>query len=229
MRDLNGARLADGDFSQWLEGERLHARTKYVFNQGHEIEETGVFRQRPQLVEEQWSWRELRAGKVYRQFGVDLRTGRATAEKWEKGKLQRWSSDLKLEAGRSFAGFGFTLAIKELRQRLINGETIRLEAVGFTPKPRTVWVTLSYGGLDQMPMAGRGFQGDCFIIHPNIPKVARLFVKVPDTRIWLVNPPPAGFLRWEGQLMEPSDPVVRVDLLPGESSGPAQPVPSTAK
>jgi hypothetical protein len=224
MLDLNGAKLADGDFSQWLEGDRLHARTIYVFDQGHQIEESGVFLQKPQLLEQQWSWRELRAGKVYRQFEVDLRSGRATAEKWEKGKLQRWSSDLKVEAGRSFAGFGFTLAIKALRQRLISGEHIRLQAIGFTPKPRPVWVTLSYAGLSQMRMSGRTIRGDCFLIHPEIPKVAKLFIKVPDTRIWLVSPPPAGFLRWEGQIMEPTDPVVRVDLFSGESSGPAEPV-----
>ena len=224
MRNLNGTKLADGDFSQWLEGDRLHARTTYRFGPGHEIEETGVFQEKPQLVEELWSWRELRDGKVYRRFEADLQTGRASSETWEKGKLRRSSTELKLERGRSFAGFGFTLAIKELRRRLINGESIQLQAIGFTPKPRTVSVTLSYAGLDQMSMSGQTLRGDCFIIHPNVPKVARLFINVPDTRIWLVNPPPAGFLRWEGQIMEPSDPVVRVDLLPGEPSSPAQPV-----
>jgi len=33
--------------------------------------------------------------------------------------------------------------------------------------------------------------------------------------------PPAGFLRWEGPLALPDDPMVRVDLLPGGQSGPA--------
>ncbi len=75
-----------------------------------------------------------------------------------------------------------------------------------------------------MAMGGRILRGDRFMIHPEIPKLAKLLVKVPDTRIWLINPPPVGFLRWEGPLAEPSDPVVRVDLLPGEPSGPAEPV-----
>jgi hypothetical protein len=39
--------------------------------------------------------------------------------------------------------------------------------------------------------------------------------------IWLTHEPPAAFLRWEGPLVEPDDPVVRVDLLPGGTSEPA--------
>ena len=36
------------------------------------------------------------------------------------------------------------------------------------------------------------------------------------------NPAPAGFLRWEGPIVLPTDPIVRVDLLSGEKSGPAE-------
>ena len=54
-----------------------------------------------------------------------------------------------------------------------------------------------------MKMSGRLLKGDRFVIHPKIPAIAKLFVKVPDTRIWLTNPPPAGFLRWEGPSLNP--------------------------
>ena len=36
-----------------------------------------------------------------------------------------------------------------------------------------------------------------------------------DTQIWLASTMPAGFLRTEGPLVEPSDPIIRIDLLPG--------------
>jgi hypothetical protein len=71
-------------------------------------------------------------------------------------------------------------------------------------------------------MAGRTPKGDRFIIHPEIPLIAKLFVNVPDTKIWLTNPAPAGFLRWEGPTVLPTDPLMRVDLLSGPRSGPAQ-------
>lgn len=226
LRELDGKKLADGEFTQWLENERLHVRINYELGATHHIEEKAVFRQKPQLVQEEWSWRELRDGKVYRQFEVAFGSGRATAEKWYEKKLRRWSEDVKVEPGRTFAGFGFTLAIKSLRERLIKGEKVELKAIGFTPKPRVVAVVISHGGLDQMSMSGRILRGDRFVIHPKVPWIAKPFVDVPDTRIWLINPPPVSFLRFEGPLAEASDPVIRVDLLPGNESGPAKPFSS---
>jgi hypothetical protein len=229
LRDSAGQKLADGDFAQWIEGERLHVKIRYDFDRGRRIEENAVFRQRPQLVQEEWSFREDRDGQLYRHFEVDFRSGTASARKREENELEEWTEKIEVEAGRSFAGFGFTLAIKALRTRLVDGETIELQAIGFTPKPRIVSVELSHGGVDQIRMGGRMLRGDRFIIHPNVPWFARLFVKVPDTHIWLTTPPPAGFLRWEGPLAEPSDSTIRVDLLPGGPSGPAKPQKTTQR
>jgi hypothetical protein len=75
-----------------------------------------------------------------------------------------------------------------------------------------------------MKMSGRLLRGDNFVIHPEIPAIARLFIHVPDTHIWLTNPPPAGFLRWEGPIVLPTDPIMRVDLVSDSVSGSAQPV-----
>ena len=65
---------------------------------------------------------------------VAFGSGRATAEKWYEKKLRRWSDDVKVEPGQTFAGFGFTLAIKSLRDRLIKGEKVELKAIGFTDR-----------------------------------------------------------------------------------------------
>jgi hypothetical protein len=84
-------------------------------------------------------------------------------------------------------------------------------------------VKISHGGLDRIRMAGRLLKGDRFIVHPEVPAIAKLFVNVPDTKIWLTNPAPAGFLRWEGPIALPNDPLIRVDLLSGTKSGAAEP------
>ena len=215
LRDLKGARLADGEFVQWTAGGRLHVVITYVFERGRRIAERVVVRQRPELVQETWSWQEERAGRLYRRFAVDFRSGRATAEAPDdEGDLERWNETLEgVSDGRTFGGFGFTLAVKALHRRLIRGEVVTLQAVGFAPRPRTVAVELSHGGRDRIRMAGRTIAGDRFIVHPKLPFLARLFVQVPDATIWLTTPP-AGFLRWEGALAQPDDPMVRVDLLP---------------
>lgn len=221
--DLTGKKLADGNFTQTVENGRVQAVITFEFGQKHRIEEKAVFRQELTLVQEQWSWYEWRDDRVQRHFQVDFTTGKALAEKHEGIALKEWRERLKIEPGRTFAGFGFVLAIKSLRERLIKGGKIELEAVAFSPTPRIVPVDISYAGLDQMKMGGEIMKGDCFILHPKIPLIARPFVDVRDTRIWLTLPhEPVAFLRWEGSMVEPDDPMIRVDRLPGKESGAAE-------
>jgi hypothetical protein len=224
LREPNGKKLADGDFTQWTEGERLHVKLVYQFSGNRRIEETAEFTQRRELIQEKWSWQELKDGKPFRRFQVDFGSGRANAAKREDQEIRSWSDNVEVEPGRTFVGFGIVLAIKNLRERLISGEKIEVKTVGFTPKPRSVSVEISHTGLEQMRMSDRAPRGDHFVIRPKIPRIVKLFINVPDTSIWLVNPTPAGFLRMEGPLLEPSDPVIRVDLLSGGESGPAKPV-----
>lgn len=222
-RDANGKMLAEGEFLQWVEDDRLHVKLTYRFKNDAHIEEKAVFRQERELVQEEWSWRESKDGQIAREFDVNFASKTATARKRENNELKHWEEKLEIEPGKTYAGFGFTLALQNLRKRLLSGERIELKAVGFAPKPQVVTVQISHAGVDRMEMSGRTLKGDHFVIHPDLPAIAKLFVRVPDTHIWLTNPAPAGFLRWEGPVAEPNDPIVRVDLLSGEESGPAQP------
>jgi hypothetical protein len=228
LLDTNGNTLADGEFKQWIEDGQLRVEIDYEFRDGRHFEEKAVLRQKPELIQEKWSWKESKDGKISRQFTADFSTKMATARVHENNEAKEWSENIDVEPGRTFAGFGFTLALQNLRKRLVNGEKVELKAVGFTPKPRVATVQVSHGGLDRMKMSGRALKGDRFVIHPEIPPIAKLFIHVPDTQIWLTNPRPAGFLRWEGPVVLPSDPLIRVDLVPGGKSGPAEPVRSSS-
>jgi hypothetical protein len=55
---------------------------------------------------------------------VDFLTGIATAHIREDHKDV--SKKIKIEPGRTFAGFGFSLALSNLRKRLLNGEQVQL-------------------------------------------------------------------------------------------------------
>ena len=228
MRDASGTRLADGNFIQWIERDGLHVLITYVSDDGRRFEEAIVMQQRPELVQTRWRWRELQRGRPIRTFEMNFASGVATAMKEDKGEMKRWSETLDILRGTTFAGFGFTMAAKALRERLIAGETVDLKGVGFTPQPKVVTVALSYEGRDTIRMSGRAIPADHFVVHPKIPAVARLFVKVPDAHIWLTTPP-SGFLRYEGALAEPSDQIVRIDLLPGGPSEAATPVATSGK
>jgi hypothetical protein len=224
--DINGKKLADGEFRQWVEDHHLNIAITYKFPDGQLFEEKARFRQQPELIQEQWSWRELKNEKPQREFTADFlsRTASARIRKDNKDVSEK----IDIETGRTFAGFGLTIALSNLRKRLLSGEQVQLKAVGFSPfptlKPQVVTVKISYGGLDRMKMSGRSLKGDRFIVHPEVPAIAKLFVRVPDTKIWLTNPVPAGFLRWEGPTVLLNDPLIRVDLLSGSRSEPAEPV-----
>src|SRR5947207_7062573 len=226
--DIHGRKLADGEFRQWVEDQRLNVVITYKFPDGGSFEEKARFRQQPELIQEHWSWKELKGERVQREFNVDFLSGTATAHISKDNKDV--SDKVDVEKGRTFAGFGFTLALSNLRKRLLRGEQVQLKAVGFSPfptlKPQVVTVKLSHGGLQRMRMGGRSIKGDQFIVHPEIPLIAKLFVNVPDTKIWLTNPEPAGFLRLEGPIVLPTDPMIRVDLISGSNNGPAEPAGS---
>jgi len=225
LYDINGKKLANAEFKQWLEDGHLYVVITYRFSGGQFFEEKARFRQGKDLIQEEWSWKELSHGRPEREFSVDFGSGTATAHIRKDNKDV--SEKIDIEPGRTFAGFGFTIAISNLRKRLVKGEHAQLKAVGFSPfptlKPQVVTVTISHGGVQRMKMGGRLLKGDEFIIHPEVPLIAKLFLKVPDTKIWLTNPPPAGFLRWEGPTVLPTDPMIRVDLISSANNAPAEP------
>src|SRR2546428_5256010 len=104
--DINGKNLANGEFRQWLRGDRLNVVISYKFPDGRLFEEKARFHQERELTQEQWSWRELKDDKPQREFSADFvaRTARAQIHTENKDV----SGNIEVEPGRTFAGFGFT-------------------------------------------------------------------------------------------------------------------------
>ena len=147
--DLNGKKLADGEFRQWAENNRLHVIITYKFSAGEVYEEHSQFRQESELIQEKWSWKESKHERSQREFSVDFVSGIASAHISQDHKDV--TKRINIEPGRTFAGFGFSLALSNLRKRLLDGEQVQLKAVGFsdfpTLGPQVVTVTISHGGL----------------------------------------------------------------------------------
>ena len=175
MCDINGKKLANGEFRQWMEDNRLHVVITYKFSDGEVYEEHSQFRQNRELIQEKWSWKESKHGKAQREFAVDFLSGIGSVHISQDNK--NVSKKVEIEPGRTFAGFGFSLALSNLRKRLLRGEQVQLKAVGFsefpTLGPQVVTVTISHGGIDHMRMSGRSLKGDRFTVHPEIPFIER--------------------------------------------------------
>src|SRR5438105_4378541 len=109
LLDGNGKKLADGEFYQWLEDGRLHITISYRFSSGQRIEEKAVLQQKPELIQDEWAWREIKDGQLQREFKIDFKSQMAAAQKRKSGEMKNWSQKIDIQRGRAFAGFGFTL------------------------------------------------------------------------------------------------------------------------
>jgi hypothetical protein len=215
LTDLQGTPLADGRYTQYVAKGVLHIESRYDFPDGRVAIERASVRLHP-LQQESWSWEEKNGGTPVREFAVDFKTGQATGKHFDKN--EHWEEKLDVEPGKTWAGIAFIEPIKAMRELVEPGRTMELSAIAMTPKPRKSSVTITHVGAQRIDMAGRKVDSDKFLIHPEVPAIAKLFVKVPDEAIWLVSGKPAAFLRYEGPFCEPSDPIIRVDLIASPSA-----------
>src|SRR4030095_16587955 len=109
-------KLADSEFRQSVDNNQLHVVITHKFSAGEVYEEHSQFRQEPELIQEKWSWRESKHGRSQRECAADFLTGIASAHIRQDHKDV--SKRINIEPGRTFAGFGFSLALANLRKRL---------------------------------------------------------------------------------------------------------------
>src|SRR5215510_9035666 len=98
--DINGKKLADGEFRQWVENNRLHVVIRYKFSAGEVYEEHSQFRQESELTQEKWTWKESKDGRSQRECAVDCVAGMASAHSSQDQKDV--SKGIKIERSRTF-------------------------------------------------------------------------------------------------------------------------------
>jgi len=77
--DINGKKLANAEFRQWVEDDHLYVVITYKLPDGELHEERARFRQQPELIQEQGSWKELKNQRPQRELTVDFLSGIASA------------------------------------------------------------------------------------------------------------------------------------------------------
>lgn len=212
LTDAQGKPIADARYAQWVTGDVLHIESHADFPDGRSIVEQAALRLHPRLEQISWSWAEHKGELLVREYSVDFVKKKAIATRVDQGK--QWREDVDVEPGKTFAGIAFMAVVKALRGQLQPGQSVELKAVAMTPKPRTATVSVKRDGPETIHMAGRTIEADRYTIHPEIPAIARLFVSAPDQHVWLIARNPSAFLRFEGPLVEPGDPIIHIDLIP---------------
>ncbi len=183
LTDAQGQPLAEGHYMQQLVGDVLHIEATFDYPDGRKVLEKAQLKLHPQLEQLSWSRVETSGGQPVRRYSMDFATRKATTE--HLGEQKHWEETVDVDPGKTFAGIAFNYAIKNLRKELAKGGEIKLHAIGFTPKPRAAEVTVRRYGDDRLRMAGREILADKYIIHPEIPAIAKLFISVPDQFITL--------------------------------------------
>jgi hypothetical protein len=119
LYDIKGKKLANAEFRQWVADNQLHVVISYKFSNGQSFEENALFRQQPELIQEKWSWKELKGRKPEREFAADFLKGVASAHIHNEKETKDISDNIEITPGRTFAGFGFSIALSNLHAPLI--------------------------------------------------------------------------------------------------------------
>ncbi|ACG74828.1 conserved hypothetical protein [Anaeromyxobacter sp. K] len=217
MSDRSGAVIADGELVQERRGERLFVRARWVFPGGRLAEETAEFALSPELAQERYAWVETDGSGELRRFEVDFATGRARSAVRGKHGVEREDEGLEVPRGRAFAGYGVALAASQLA--LDEGASAKITFVAFTPKPRTVTLEIRNDGGAPVEAAGRTIPCVRYTLHPKLPFPVSVFVKAPDSYLWLTRAEPRALVRAEQNLAAKDDPRVTIDVIP---RGPAR-------
>jgi hypothetical protein len=208
LRSMDNEKLAQGDLSQVVRGDKVYSRLVFRFKDGSIYDESVVFAQRDvftllsyRIVQKGPSFPETLEAAIDRDTGryqVRYRADEDSPEEVLTGKFALPDD--------AYNGM-LCLIVKNLPARA--GETVSI--VAFTPKPRVVKMQLLPVAEDRMLVSDSPMQATRYHIRPQLGLFASLLVAdIPDVRMWILPGEAPAFLRAEGPLYF-MGPVWRID------------------
>ncbi len=213
MSDQAGHVIATGELRQERHGAELAVHITWNFRDGRVVDEFDGFTIDHQLEQTLFSWTEKDGSGVRRRFKVDFKTHHAESSVRGPEGTEREDTDLDLEPGRAFAGYGVGLAVAEMESHP-DQSSAEITFVGFTPKPRTVGLEVRRDAPEEVLSGGIRIPCERITLHPKIPFPVSVFVHADDAHLWFTRTAPRVLVRAEQNLIEKDDPVVVVDVIP---------------
>jgi hypothetical protein len=198
LSNLEGQKIAHGDFMQVVRGDRVVSRMTFRFTDGSLYDETVTFAQREiftllsyRIVQRGPSFPETLEASIDREtevYTVRLRPDEDSPEEVVNGRFTMPDD--------AYNGM-LCMLLRNLAPRA--AETVSL--VTFTPKPRVVKVLLTPAAEDSMLVGNIPMRAVRYLIRPQLgPLASLLMVDVPDVRVWVLPGEAPAFLRAEGPL-----------------------------
>jgi hypothetical protein len=210
IRTIEGPRIATGDVTQVVRGDRVTAHLIFHFRDGSIDEETTVFSQRGtfRLISDHL----IQSGPSFPKSAdvfIDALTGQITSHSKE-GQVRQDHLDLPADVSNG-------LPPNLLMNILPSTPETKLSFVAPTTKPRLIQVSIKPAGKVPFTVGGSRRQAIDYVLHVELGgtlgMIAPLIGKQPDDyHIWILGGASPAFIREEGQLYE-GGPIWRIEQI----------------
>lgn len=210
LKTLAGKRLATGDMTQIVHGDRVTSRLLFHFRDGSVDDDTTVFTQRGvfRLISDH----HIQHGPSFPKpidVLIDALTGQITSRS-QDGTVRHDRMDLPPDVANG-------LPPNLLMNILPSAPETKLSFVAPTDKPRLIHVSIKPAGKGSFTIGGTPRQAIDYVLHAELGgltgMVAPLIGKQPpDFHIWILGGPAPAFIREEGQLYE-GGPIWRIEQI----------------
>jgi hypothetical protein len=212
LSTLQGARLADGDLTQHLRGDRVTSQLSFRFKDGSRHEETAVYSQRQQF--RLISYQLKQRGPAFPrslEMSIDVAAGRITTRYTDDGRERTDTETRALPP--DLANGMVPILLKNVRPEALP-ET--LSYVAATPGPRLVRLELRVAGAQEFVTGGTPRKATHFVLKVKLGGFAGLVAPIlgktpPDVHVWILAGDAPAFVRAE-QPLYPDGPVWRIEL-----------------
>lgn len=213
LRTLEGTRIAAGDVTQVVHGDRVTSRLIFRFRDGSIDDDTTVFSQRGtfRLISDH----HIQRGPSFPRpmdILIDALTGEITSRA-KNGRVRRDHIDLPVDVSNG-------LPPNLLLNLLPSDPETKLSFVAPTEKPRLIHLSIKPVGEVLFSIGGSKRKAIDYVIHVELGGltgvIAPIVGKQPeDYHIWILGGTSPAFIREEGQLYE-GGPVWRVEQISPE-------------
>jgi hypothetical protein len=210
LRTVEGARLATGDVTQIIHGDRVTTRVVFHFRDGSVDDETTVFSQRGtfRLISDHHIQRGPSFPKPIDIF-IDAVTGKITSHA-EDGAIREDHLDLPSDVSN---GLPPNLVLNFLPS---TPET-KLSFVAPTAKPRLISVSVKPTREVSFSVGGTSRKAVDYVLHVELGGLAGLIAPIigkqpADYHIWILEGTAPAFIREEGQFYE-GGPIWRIEQI----------------
>jgi hypothetical protein len=210
LKTLDGVRIATGDVTQMVRGDRVTSRLAFRFKDGSIDDETTVFTQRGifRLISDHHIQRGPSFPKPIDVF-IDASTGNVTSRS-KDGRVNHDHIDLPSDVSNG-------LPPNLLMNVIPSAAETKISFVAPTKKPRLIHLSIKNAGDAPFTIGGTARKAIDYVVHVELGgvagAVAPIIGKEPsDYHIWILGGEAPAFIREEGQLYE-GGPVWRIEQI----------------